>query len=581
MKLAPQELRCDLCVEEECDEEEQGIAIKHCYQCNKNLCYSHLDIHNRKKINKDHQLNDLGKKSEMVLLQTFVPEHHVCPKHPSNVLKVLCKPCKVLICGECSCLPPHDNHEKVHVSQIIEKERKETLDLIMELKDKVNNMNERKEKVELTIDNVNKRLQQITKEIDDNCNEIITAVEERRKELMKKAQLIHDERETKLKNESLQLNNLMQNVDKQCQSILKGNQSTGTNQINRQELEQKLKETSDIDVILNKLSLEKGKQNINEMQQSNELQSFPEFELIIQKDKEQIINLIKSQLGDVVDYSIDVDKCYITNFNEIKQGVPINKKNVKINLQLMNKKNEKVTKNYNNYKVTAFLSTSKEVLIIDDSRIELKSINNNNGTLGFKLSDNLLKFERDLPYLHILINDKSIKDFPFQLNIIRCLFDSNYCGKKGQLLNDNKRFKRGDSNGWNCGVLGINGCFRYKIKLLNNCQNLMVGFALKTTFNKNSNNYDKNGGGWYLYCNSGTLYSGNVNYSGEAYLNKSCNSNGTIIEAIFTPETKSISFIVDGTNYGNAFENINVTNLNDLCPAFNAFSSGCEFEFIN
>ncbi|KAL9654922.1 hypothetical protein ABK040_008712 [Willaertia magna] len=516
----------------------------------------------------------------MVLLQTFVPEHHVCPKHPSNILKVLCKPCKVLICGECSFLPPHDNHEKVHVLQIIEKERKETLDLIMELKDKVNNMNERKEKVELTIDNVNKRLQQITKEIDDNCNEIHAAIEERRKELIKKARLIHDERETKLKNESLQLTGLMLNVDKLCQTILKSNQSNVTNQVNRQELEQKLKETSDIDVILNKLNLEKGKQNINEMQQSNELQSFPEFELIIQKDKEQIINLINSQLGDV-DYSIDIDKCYITNFNEIKQ-VSINNKNLILNLQLMKTKNEKVIKDCNDCKVNAFLSTSKEVLMIDDSKIELKSINNKNGTFNFELSDNLLKFEKELPYLHIHVNDKPIKDFPFQLNIIRnCLFNSNYCGKKGQLLNNNKRFKRNViGKGWDCGVLGSNYCFRYKIKLLNNCTKLMVGFALKTTFNKNSNNYNRNGGGWYLYCNNGLLYSSN--YNGKAYLNKSCNSNGTIIEAIFTPETKNISFIVDGTNYGNAFENINVTNnLNDLCPAFDTCNVGCEFEFIN
>ncbi|KAL9642182.1 hypothetical protein ABK040_007185 [Willaertia magna] len=516
----------------------------------------------------------------MILLQTFVSEHHVCPKHSSNVLKVLCKPCKVLICGECSFLSPHDNHEKVHVSQIIEKEREETLNLIMELKDKVNNMNERKEKVELTISNVNKRLQQITKEIDDSCNEIIGAVEERRKELMKKAQLIHNERETKLKNESLQLKDLMQNVDKLCQSIFKSNQPTA-NQVNRKELEQKLKETNDIDVILNKLSLEKGKQNIKEMQQTNELQSFLEFELMIQKDKEQIINLINNQLGDIVDYSIDIDKCYITNFNEIKQGLSIYKKDLKITLQLLNKKNEKVTNNYN-CNVIAFLSKSKEVLMIDDSKTELKSINNKNGTFDFELSNNLLKFDIKSPYLHVQIDDKSIKNFPFQLNITRdCLFDSNYCGNKGQLLNDNKRFKRGnDGNGWSCGVLGTSDCFRYKIKLLNNCTDLMVGFALKTTFDKNSINYNRNGGGWYLYCNGGTLYSSTVNYSCKAYVKKSCNNNGTIIEAIFTPETKSISFIVDGTNYGISYENIHVPDLNELSPAFDTYNGGCEFELI-
>jgi hypothetical protein len=150
-------------------------------------------------------------------------------------------------------------------------------------------------------------------------------------------------------------------------------------------------------------------------------------------------------------------------------------------------------------------------------------------------------------------------------------FQPQYCGSNAQLSNENKRIKKIGGGGWNCAALGTK-CTRYKIRLVNNCHTVMVGFAT-TAFNKEGNNFCSANGGFYMHLANGTLYCMDRNQSGSSYLTQ-CNTNGTTIEAML--ENNTIRYVVDGTVLPVAFENVT----GDLYPAFDISGHNCEFEFV-
>ncbi|KAL9657851.1 hypothetical protein ABK040_009440 [Willaertia magna] len=158
-------------------------------------------------------------------------------------------------------------------------------------------------------------------------------------------------------------------------------------------------------------------------------------------------------------------------------------------------------------------------------------------------------------------------------------FDSNYCSANARILNNGDRVRKHQGGtAWNCGVLGDNGCYNYKIKIINGAANnyLMIGFALQNSFQINSSNYHCHG--WYLYYHSGGKYSqlgdSNAPYANGGFTPK----NGTIVEATYDPNAGTISFKVDNVDLGIAYNNINAPI--DFCPAFEMHEENIEFEFI-
>jgi hypothetical protein len=83
-------------------------------------------------------------------------------------------------------------------------------------------------------------------------------------------------------------------------------------------------------------------------------------------------------------------------------------------------------------------------------------------------------------------------------------FDPSYCSSNIILSQGNSRLKKTVATGWNAGAMGTK-CDEYTIKLISNCDDLMVGMAPKSNFKTNGNNYTNCG--WYLYCCDGSLYS--------------------------------------------------------------------------
>ncbi|KAL9646805.1 hypothetical protein ABK040_013667 [Willaertia magna] len=156
-------------------------------------------------------------------------------------------------------------------------------------------------------------------------------------------------------------------------------------------------------------------------------------------------------------------------------------------------------------------------------------------------------------------------------------FDPNYFSANARLLNSGDRVRKYQGGAaWNCGVLGDNGCYNYKIKIINGGANncLMIGFALKNSFLINGQNYSAHG--WYFYYYNGSKYSqlGENNATYGRFTPK----NGTVIEATYDPNAGTISFKVDDVDLGIAYNNINAPV--DFCPAFDIYEENIEFEFI-
>ncbi|EFC35210.1 predicted protein, partial [Naegleria gruberi] len=150
-------------------------------------------------------------------------------------------------------------------------------------------------------------------------------------------------------------------------------------------------------------------------------------------------------------------------------------------------------------------------------------------------------------------------------------FDSNYCSSNIQLETPT-RARKTIANGWDAAILGTKTNV-FKIKLISNCANLMIGFAPKT-ININGSNY--NSCGYYLYCaGNGYLFSERGD-SCKSYINSRI-VDGSIIECEL--RNGNISFKVNDKDYGVAFSEI--TNENELYPAFNLANVDCTFEFIN
>ncbi len=156
-------------------------------------------------------------------------------------------------------------------------------------------------------------------------------------------------------------------------------------------------------------------------------------------------------------------------------------------------------------------------------------------------------------------------------------FDPQYCGTRATLSNDNKRIKKDQSGkfDWNCSAMGTAPCKEFSVRLVNNCQSLMVGVAPKTSssFKKEGKNFRTCG--WYLYCSTGGLYSQNDD-NNKQYLGQACNQNGTVI-GVKLSDSGDLSYSVNGEDKGVAFPGL---PNDDLYPAFDLATHGCEFEFL-
>ena len=118
-----------------------------------------------------------------------VAEKVRCSKHKEEVIKLFCKTCQTTICRDCT-IVDHRTHEYDFVEEVAVEEKKH-------IEIKLNEVKQRKERVAqglVNLDNFNKRLNERYKstaaEINVHFDELASAAESRRKELLEKARTL-------------------------------------------------------------------------------------------------------------------------------------------------------------------------------------------------------------------------------------------------------------------------------------------------------------------------------------------------------------------------------------------------------
>jgi len=83
--------------------------------------------------------------------------------------------------------------------------------------------------------------------------------------------------------------------------------------------------------------------------------------------------------------------------------------------------------------------------------------------------------------------------------------------------------------------------------------------------------------GWYLYVKDSTLYSGPPNsFWNQAYSATGQLALGSIVSVKLDMDNKVISFIINGTDYGVAFNNIPIDSELSLCAILNNYNDSIE-----
>lgn len=173
--------------------------------------------------------------------------------------------------------------------------------------------------------------------------------------------------------------------------------------------------------------------------------------------------------------------------------------------------------------------------------------------------------------------NKIIKNLDYlQVNLPLKLLQWNpsYCGSKITLSNYKTATKT--ESDWN-GVLAIKPVkSSYTLKIVNIPMNdsMMIGLAPLNNFKPNNANYSSCG--WYLHTQGSSLYSQN----GDSYRSYAkCDiKNGHTIQVHLDKSNRTISFTINGTHHGVAFNNVDVSQ--DLFPATELYHNQSSVELI-
>jgi len=151
-------------------------------------------------------------------------------------------------------------------------------------------------------------------------------------------------------------------------------------------------------------------------------------------------------------------------------------------------------------------------------------------------------------------------------------WDPNNRGANLQLSDGNKTVVKISSLGWNAGVLGTEAISSYKVKVNSrgSSGHVMVGFAPRSGFQPNGQNYHQCG--YYLYLTNGTLYSGHG--QGAGYTQPI--NDGDIITVTYDAASRQISFERNAQQLGVAFNNV----APGLFPALNIYEQAASLSLL-
>ncbi|KAL9657911.1 hypothetical protein ABK040_015966 [Willaertia magna] len=221
------------------------------------------------------------------IIKSTYQAHHYCKHHEGQLMEAYCKD---VFCIKCAAFK-HKLHDYVDVNEIAKEEEENVKKLISELIIKKEIILQRNDQLKLTITKVNEQLELNKNEINLQFDDLQKELNKKKEQLLLEVDKIGNEKLQSLQNENQLLDNYSNVIDNLCQ----------------------LKNLNNIDILQNKLKLEKEINNLNKLNVLNNLNEMNEFKLNINEDKNNLINLINTKLGNIENKEIKNDQLLFNN----------------------------------------------------------------------------------------------------------------------------------------------------------------------------------------------------------------------------------------------------------------------------
>ncbi|CAB4010685.1 tripartite motif-containing 45-like [Paramuricea clavata] len=175
---AAKKIVCDSC-------DSEDAAQSRCNECAVFLCQFCTEFHKRSRLMKHHELMTMEQLKSNPGPQN-IAEKIRCPKHKQKAIKLFCKTCQTTICRDCI-IVDHRQHEYGFVEEVAVEEKRH-------LQSNLNEVKQRKGRVAQGIVNLKKfnegleaKKNSTISEISQHFDQIVKAVESRRREMMERA----------------------------------------------------------------------------------------------------------------------------------------------------------------------------------------------------------------------------------------------------------------------------------------------------------------------------------------------------------------------------------------------------------
>ena len=188
-KPAAKKILCDSC-------DSEDAAQSRCNECGIFLCQYCTEFHKRSRSMKHHELMTMEQLKSNPGPQN-IAEKIRCPKHKQKAIKLFCKTCQTTICRDCI-IVDHRQHEYGFVEEVAVEEKRH-------LQNNLNEVKQRKGRVAQGIVNLKKfnegleaKKKSTISEISQHFDQLVKAVESRKREMMKKATSITNSRQKQI-----------------------------------------------------------------------------------------------------------------------------------------------------------------------------------------------------------------------------------------------------------------------------------------------------------------------------------------------------------------------------------------------
>ena len=185
---------------------DENPAVAHCLTCSDHLCESCFTFHKKQRLTRDHNvvlLKDLQQLDKKTGIQSVRQKQRdiICEEHKEELLKLFCKTCQKVICRDCV-LIRHREHKYEFVSECRPEVQKQLATLVKKTKKKQIEFKAHSKHLAKVRESKSAAFDAYKRELNTTFDNVVNALEARRKTLMKKLEGCSQTAEKKLNAET-------------------------------------------------------------------------------------------------------------------------------------------------------------------------------------------------------------------------------------------------------------------------------------------------------------------------------------------------------------------------------------------